>query len=151
MRTGQKTKNQGMIRKILRCRLLNENFALRKRIIASAFRTILIVLTICFLIPLNFSEAQVPDEHKTCTLCHIEDGSSDLKKGINETCIGCHPESPGRDHPIGIVINNVSEKLPLDRENKITCITCHEPHGKETKERLLRIDFNNLCIECHKM
>jgi predicted CXXCH cytochrome family protein len=140
-----------MIGKIFRCRLLNENCASRKRIVASAFRTILIVLTFCFLIPLNFSEAQVPDEHKTCTLCHIEDGASVLKDGINETCIGCHPESPGRDHPIGIVIKGISEKLPLDRENKITCITCHEPHGKGTVGRLLRMEFNTLCMFCHKM
>jgi len=114
------------------------------------FKTILIV-PLFLLMPLNFSEAEVPDAHRICTSCHIEEGSSALRAEISKGCISCHPKSPGRDHPIGLVVKDVSAKLPLDRENKMTCITCHEPHGKKTAERLLRIDFNNLCIECHKM
>jgi len=103
------------------------------------------------LLCLGFSEAAVPEAHKTCALCHVEEGSPALKEGINEICIGCHPNSPVRDHPIGRVVKDVPEKLPLDKENRITCVTCHEPHGKGTGSNLLRIEFNSLCIVCHKM
>lgn len=150
MRTVKEIKKRGIIEYVFCCRQLNENIPSRKGMIAPALKTVLTVLPFFVLIVFNFSEAQVPNEHKTCTVCHIEEDSSTLKAGINETCIGCHPSSPGRDHPIGIVIEDVSEKLPLDRENKITCVTCHEPHGKGTEGRLLRVEFNDLCILCHK-
>lgn len=96
------------------------------------------------------SEAIVQEAHKVCTSCHIEKGPPALKYGINETCIKCHTPTPGRDHPYGIVQSEVPDKLPLDKESRITCITCHEPHGKETSGRLLRLEFDKLCAVCHK-
>lgn len=135
---------------IFRYRRPDENVTERKSAVTPAFKIALIVPTFFVLMAFRLTEAQIPAEHNTCTACHIEEGSRTLRAGINETCIGCHPESPGRDHPIGIVAKDVSGKLPLDGEHKITCITCHEPHGKETTDRLLRMEFNTLCIFCHE-
>ncbi|MBZ0304562.1 MAG: hypothetical protein K8I82_00710, partial [Anaerolineae bacterium] len=71
------------------------------------------------------------------------------KAGLSQACLKCHPGSENRDHPIGVTPRK-AEGLPLDEESRITCITCHEPHGKETFGQLLRKDFNSLCRSCHK-
>lgn len=111
-----------------------------------------ILMSLFFLLfCVGVSEGKVPKVHQDCTLCHIKEDSGVLREGINEICIGCHPSSPVRDHPIGRVVKDVPERLPLDKENRITCVTCHEPHGKGTEINLLRMEFNSLCIVCHKM
>lgn len=88
--------------------------------------------------------------HAECTACHVEKDSRDLKAGLNETCIQCHPARGRKDHVINVVPSVVPEGLPLAEGNKISCVTCHEPHGKNTVGRLLRKEFNTLCIACHK-
>jgi predicted CXXCH cytochrome family protein len=114
------------------------------------FRKILKSLIVLFL-SVGVAEAGVPEEvHKGCTTCHMEQDFKAIKTKINETCLRCHPTSIGKDHPVGVVSTIVPEGLPLDEGNKITCITCHEPHGKNTVDKLLRKDFNSLCIACHK-
>jgi predicted CXXCH cytochrome family protein len=89
--------------------------------------------------------------HKECIDCHKEKDSKELKTEVNALCLGCHPQSIERDHPINIKPAIQPKNLPLDSEGKINCITCHEPHGKGTVESLLRMDFNQLCQECHKI
>lgn len=89
--------------------------------------------------------------HEDCLNCHKEKDSKELKSPVNELCLKCHPLSTQRDHPVNIKATVRPVKLPLDSEGRITCITCHEPHGKTGKERLLRMQFNDLCRECHKM
>lgn len=89
--------------------------------------------------------------HKDCLDCHKEKDSKELRSGINELCLKCHPLSTQRDHPVDIKGSIIPDNLPLDREGKITCITCHEPHGKTKEEKLLRMQFNTLCRECHKI
>lgn len=90
--------------------------------------------------------------HPDCTSCHVEveKDPKTLKAGINDTCLGCHQNSKRNDHSVGVVQKIIPEGLPLDKENKVTCITCHEPHGKGTFEKLLRMEFNTLCRACHK-
>ncbi len=91
--------------------------------------------------------------HNDCTVCHV-DAISDpgkLKAGPNELCLTCHQSSKGNDHPVGIVPALKPRELPLDKENRITCVTCHEPHGKQPYDRLLRMEFNSLCKSCHKV
>lgn len=89
--------------------------------------------------------------HRDCLECHKDKDSKELKMVVNELCLKCHPFSTRRDHPVNIKASVKPEKLPLDSEGKITCITCHEPHGKTKEDRLLRMQFNTLCRECHKM
>ncbi len=97
------------------------------------------------------AEAQTPKEiHKGCATCHEEPDYKAIKAKGSEACLKCHPASLGRDHSIGVVPKIIPADLPLGEGNKITCITCHEPHGKTTFDRLLRKDFNSLCVSCHK-
>lgn len=150
MNAGEKKKNYGKADGISCLRQLGEVHASTTKVIGTLPKIFLTSLFFLLLF-LGFPEAQVPDVHKNCTLCHIEDGVSTLREGINETCIGCHTNRPDKDHPIGLVVKDISEKLPLDQENRITCFTCHDPHGKGTEDKLLRLEFNILCIVCHKV
>lgn len=108
--------------------------------------SVIIVSLLCFV---NLTEGK--DIHKDCLQCHKEKDSKELRFELNELCLKCHPLSTKRDHPINIKATVKPEKLPLDSAARITCITCHEPHGKTKEERLLRMQFNTLCRECHKM
>jgi predicted CXXCH cytochrome family protein len=87
--------------------------------------------------------------HKDCTLCHKDPDFKTIKANVNEPCLKCHPASLGKDHPIGVVPKKMPGDLPLGEGNVITCITCHEPHGKDTFGMLLRKDFTSLCRSCH--
>lgn len=150
MRAREEMKNYGMTTRILLSLQKKGIHVLSRKLIATLSGTVL--ASVFFLLSSPWiSKAQVPDAHKICISCHIEEGSGTLREGIDAICIGCHPNSPGNDHPIGLAVADIPKKLPLDEEGKITCITCHEPHGKGTEERLLRIRFNDLCIECHKI
>ncbi len=117
------------------------------RILLKNFLKALLFLLLC----IGFSYADVPKAHEDCTRCHVEEGSPVLIKGIIETCIDCHPNSNGREHPVNVVQKERPGNLPLNKENKITCITCHEPHGRDTADRMLRMEFNKLCVVCHKL
>lgn len=115
-------------------------------------------LKLCFFIillvalPINALHGEVLKKpHRDCLQCHKEKDSKELKLQINELCLKCHPLSTQRDHPVNIKATVRAERLPLDSEGRITCITCHEPHGKTKEEKLLRMEFNTLCRECHKM
>lgn len=111
--------------------------------------TFALTLTLTLALPF-VCDAVVPDAHKVCNSCHVEEGPPALKLGINDTCVVCHPVHPGRDHPVNVVSKSSPDKLPLGKEEKITCNTCHEPHGKDTSGKLLRMEFNKLCVVCHK-
>lgn len=93
------------------------------------------------------------EAHQDCALCHVdvEKKPAALKAAISDTCLGCHQSSKRNDHSVGVTPKVIPEGLPLDKENKITCVTCHEPHGKGAGEKLLRMEFNTLCRACHKM
>lgn len=95
--------------------------------------------------------AEAPKEiHKDCTVCHKDPDFNAIKPKVNETCLKCHPASIGKDHPIAVVPKIIPGDLPLGEGNTVTCITCHEPHGKNTFGMLLRKDFTSLCKSCHK-
>lgn len=58
---------------------------------------------------------------------------------IAEICLreGCHTaQKIGRSHPVGVdvgrsqTIEAVPESLPLEGEQKISCGSCHQPHGE---------------------
>lgn len=85
--------------------------------------------------------------HKVCGDCHLR-GTKLKDMPLNELCLGCHPAN-ATDHKLGVVPTILPKGLPLDRENRITCITCHEPHGRGTTANLLRLEQNILCISCH--
>ncbi len=87
-----------------------------------------------------------------CALCHAshqkDQGTLLLKKPLAALCLDCHPErmSP-TEHKIGIVPSMSTGTLPL-ADNKLTCITCHDPHSNRYG-RMLRVPAKNLCQTCH--
>lgn len=60
--------------------------------------------------------------------------------GTSETCYGCHPQQRAefrkRSH------------MPLP-EGKMSCESCHNPHGSPTRPMLKTNSVNDLCVSCH--
>ena len=89
----------------------------------------------------------VTTAHKTCNDCHLR-GMKLKDIPLNELCLECHPTNAS-DHKLGVIPKLLPKGLPLDKEGRITCLTCHEPHGKGTAASLLRLEPNSLCVSCH--
>lgn len=80
-----------------------------------------------------------------CTDCHkIHQGANPVKKSLKQTepglCYSCHREYQAKasfpsHHPV--------------KEGKMSCTSCHEPHG--SGQKLLKSDErpNDLCLNCH--
>jgi DmsE family decaheme c-type cytochrome len=80
-----------------------------------------------------------------CTNCHkvMEDVSpkSQLAKATEiETCGQCHIERRAQQMR--------SSHMPL-REGKMTCTSCHNPHGGVTQANLKENSINETCFTCH--
>jgi len=102
----------------------------------------------------GYAHSELPEVKKDCGICHISHGMKSLgllKMPIIELCSGCHPLSKSNDHAVDVAPSMPVEKLPLSKEGKITCITCHEPHGRGGFEKMLRVKPEELCGKCHKM
>ena len=68
-----------------------------------------------------------------------------------EACRKCHPQNAS--HPVGIRARSpdiiTPDELPTIEDGVITCVTCHDPHGGDTKY-FARMDYKrDLCIKCH--
>jgi DmsE family decaheme c-type cytochrome len=80
-----------------------------------------------------------------CTNCHkvMEDVSpkSQLaKETVIETCGTCHLQKRAQQ------MRNTH--MPL-REGKMTCTSCHNPHGTVTPSLLKEASLNETCFNCH--
>jgi DmsE family decaheme c-type cytochrome len=82
----------------------------------------------------------------SCTTCHSvhspKSDKSQLKAvSIVETCVSCHTTEVNKQQRLG--------HMPV-REGKMTCTTCHNPHGT-TNVRMLRVGnwVNETCTGCH--
>ncbi len=112
----------------------------------------LIAVLLIFPAALAFSE-DVPLIKKDCGTCHeshLMGGGVLLKEPLSGLCIGCHPDRVKADHAVDIVPSMPVEGLPLDKDGRMTCATCHDPHGKTGIERMLRDWPEELCNRCHK-
>lgn len=95
------------------------------------------------------------DAH-ACTVCHMEKQTGprseiipELKKDPIALCVTCHPAGL-QDHKIDVVPKKAPiAGLPLSRDGKIVCHTCHDPHGKSKEKAFLRMEANALCMACH--
>ena len=82
----------------------------------------------------------------SCTTCHsVHNPKSDKAQlkavSITETCVACHTTEVNKQQRLG--------HMPV-REGKMTCTTCHNPHGS-TNTRMLRVGnwVNETCTGCH--
>jgi predicted CXXCH cytochrome family protein len=95
---------------------------------------------------------RLPPIKQDCTTCHVslqkEQGAPLLKKPLEELCSECHPERTApTEHKVGIIPSMKVGALPL-ADNRLTCITCHDPHSNRFG-RMLRVPAKDLCQSCH--
>lgn len=112
-----------------------------------------IVLPVLILITLWAGQAF--SETHACNDCHIVDdktGGMALKASLSQLCLECHADrrNPG-EHRVDMVPSMKVDKLPLDKDGKITCATCHDPHEKSGYPMLLRDAPADLCEKCHTL
>ena len=87
-----------------------------------------------------------------CTTCHQVHAKQDLvretdirpnvtfKQNTTEVCFGCHQEQRALayraySHPV--------------MEGKMSCTSCHNPHGSPTDHMLAQPTLNETCYQCH--
>ncbi len=80
-----------------------------------------------------------------CTNCHkimteVPAKAQLAKETEIETCGACHPQKRAQTMR--------SSHMPL-REGKMTCTSCHNPHGTATRSLLKEIGLNETCYRCH--
>lgn len=100
----------------------------------------------CILMYLSLAGAAVA-AHGVCSDCHMR-GKALKNPNVNELCISCHPDNV-KDHVLDVVSQTAPAGLPLDRNNRITCVTCHEAHGKSGNPSMLRLEQEKICTPCH--
>jgi predicted CXXCH cytochrome family protein len=115
---------------------------------------------LCFLLVCGVAEAAypVPEIKKDCSICHISHmmAEAGLRKPLSALCLDCHPEKGGEksDHVIGItprpdMMPGAEAKGLVLSEGRITCATCHDPHGSGYV-KMLRAGPKELCQACHR-
>jgi len=108
-----------------------------------------------------------PDVHRPdadCLVCHTLDAAA-LKRDpaqartalipdLDSRCMTCHG-GEGPSHRTGMRPRGVvPPELPLSRDGRITCATCHFLHGEGDRSRdYERIDNRRgrMCLTCHTM
>lgn len=101
------------------------------------------------------------EDSKACIVCHLSvppEGSSPSKernlrfKGdIVALCSSCH-DGYRHMHPVKIAVApdmKSPEELPLDKDGKITCITCHDVMQAAGVHRKRKLVGKELCLNCH--
>lgn len=111
---------------------------------------ILIILIVSIFIPIMASHKTFALQTKECTVCHISHNGGPVKKPLTELCVTCHRERiQAGEHVVDIIPKYpVPQNLPLTKDGKLTCITCHDQHSKEPM--MLRLEPMTLCNSCHK-
>lgn len=118
-------------------------------------RALVIVLILSALvIAAPASGKGLPEIKKDCSICHSSwqsPGPAPLKEKLSALCLGCHSDRiPKGDHKVDVIPYMKVNGLPLDADGKMTCATCHDPHGNTPHKALLREDPKLICNLCHK-
>ena len=90
---------------------------------------------------------------EACLDCHVSHEDLTLVAEEPALCYRCHEDSVahGSSHPIDIAVPDHDDPLlPLNKDGKMNCSTCHDAHGKANYPLLMRRTGNALCIGCHK-
>ncbi len=124
----------------------------------------LILLTVIFILNAGYLWAEVSaqinphnyDNKDYCQSCHVVSEMPRLNYDSITTCVKCHPGSIGNHpvsrHPVLVKVPYnivLPEWMPLSKEEKIVCFTCHDNHNRSGFSRMLRIDYESLCVSCH--
>jgi predicted CXXCH cytochrome family protein len=89
-----------------------------------------------------------------CGTCHAEEpgpGSALLVSDVSTLCLSCHADQAKLSHPVEMTPSmEVPDGWPLDPFGRVTCVTCHRPHGPGPAF-LLRADGigERFCRSCH--
>ncbi|WP_415914715.1 DmsE family decaheme c-type cytochrome [Rhodopseudomonas palustris] len=59
---------------------------------------------------------------------------------VMDTCFQCHKDRKAQAQR--------TSHMPV-RENKITCVNCHNPHGSASEKLLREATVNDTCFQCH--
>ena len=114
--------------------------------------------------PCHNGSHALPNAHPfgtPCASCHTEPKANlvaglptarAMVASINAECLRCHYDGP-ITHPVGVPNSKkAAPDLPLSKDMKITCITCHFGHSTQnTNGKLLRKNNRKggLCLSCH--
>jgi hypothetical protein len=98
-----------------------------------------------------------------CLVCHerlpFAGYEISFTEMVNEACMECHHKHSYFSHPIKVVPSMlIPADMPLSKNGKITCITCHTFHegymdkeGGQKTSFLRRTTTGKLfCYSCHK-
>ena len=70
-----------------------------------------------------------------------------------DACYSCHPAAGlGSSHPVRLYATGKETKIPEDLptiDGMMTCVTCHDPHGSNTKQLVREKIKTKLCVACH--
>ncbi len=92
--------------------------------------------------------------HGQCTDCHAQGSVNDqavmatVHPALPQLCIDCHQARLDQgEHVVNIKpVTAQPRSLPL-LEGRVSCTTCHDPHGKTPAQ--LRLNAAQLCQDCH--
>jgi predicted CXXCH cytochrome family protein len=107
------------------------------------------VVVVCSFFAVHFAFIGIAEaaSHAVCSDCHLR-GKTLKAATVDALCLSCHPDNT-KDHVLGVIPQTSPSLLPLDRDNKMTCISCHDAHAMGKAVKLLRMDKSSLCIACH--
>jgi predicted CXXCH cytochrome family protein len=98
-----------------------------------------------------FCHSKAPDTSKKLDIEQL-----DFKGDMNMLCLRCHDATPhpaGADHtgvPGEKWAKLIPKTYPRDKQGRMTCATCHNPHvsgGSKTRGMAVGLE---ICPECHK-
>jgi len=118
----------------------------------------------------NFKSLNAADNSKVCLTCHNKAGqkhfSSSMHDSRNISCVTCHNPHPAAGSAPKALLRKPqfelctschlqkkaalmrSSHMPL-RDGKMTCTSCHNPHGTPYPRMLLQVSVNQNCYSCH--
>ncbi len=85
-----------------------------------------------------------------CASCHSAHGESErlLKKGAqNDVCLACHGEV--RSAMLKRSKHPLRDSSARDGQGRMTCSSCHNPHGSQSEKLIAARSVNDKCFECH--
>jgi len=91
-----------------------------------------------------------PHDHQgkpLCQRCHAP-GETQLAVDPIDLCATCHNPQHMK-HPFGVMQPNPPPTLKLDGGTRIVCHTCHDPHDVKAHAHGLRLEYGDLCAQCH--